>query len=314
MLAQIATPDGPKLQEVDDPQPKPGQALVRIHAAALNRADLFMATGGSHGPAGGVGAVMGLEFAGERVDTGERVMGTHGASYAQYAAVDEGRLIPIPDGMSYEQAACLPVGLNTMHNAVVTNGGLGPGQAILIHGASSGVGLMGLQIAKLMGAGVVIGSSGDAGRRGRLKDFGADLAVDYKDSDWVEQVRAVTGGEGVDVVVDQISGPDFNRTMKATKVLGRIVNVGRLGGQTGEVDFNLHALKRITFIGVTFRTRSKAEVSDVVAKMRADLWAPMAQGKISLPIDQVFAFEALPDALARMSENRHFGKIVLKVS
>jgi NADPH2:quinone reductase len=313
MRAWIGTEQGPQVAELPEPAPKPDQVLVRIHASALNRADLFMSTGGTHGPLGGVGAPLGLEWAGEIVETGQRVMGT-GAGFVEYAAVDPGRVTPIPDGLSFEEAACLPVALQTMHNAVVTHGELQPGQEVLIHGASSGVGLMGLQIAKLMGAGVVIGSSGDAERRSRLADFGADHAIDYRAADWVEQVRAVTLGNGVDVVVDQISGPDFNRTMKATKVQGRIVNVGRLGGQHGEVDFNLHALKRITYVGVTFRTRTREEIAEIVRRMRADLDRHLAAGNLGLPVDSVFEFADLPQALARMSANQHFGKIVLKVT
>jgi NADPH2:quinone reductase len=311
MLAWVGTPDGPKTEEMERPSPAADQVLVRIRAAALNRADLFMASGGTHGPRGGPGAVMGLEWAGQVVETGERVMGT-GAGYAEYAAVDRSRIVPIPEGMPYEEAAGLPVALQTMHDAIVTNGALQLGQSVLIHGASSGVGLMGLQVAKMMGAGVVIGSSGDAVRRARLAEFGADLAVDYGADDWVEQVRGATRGQGVDLAVDQISGPGFNRTMKATRVLGRIVNVGRLGGQHGEVDFNLHALKRITYVGVTFRTRSKDEIAEIVRRMARDLWPALEAGKLRLPVDSVHDFEALPAALERMAANRHFGKVVLK--
>jgi NADPH:quinone reductase len=311
MLAWVGMPEGPKLTETENPVFGEDQVLVRIRAAGLNRADLFMANGGAHGPRGGVGAPLGLEWAGEVVDTGERVMGT-GAGFSEYAAVERHRMLPIPDGMSFEQAAGLPIALQTMHNAVVTHGELKPGQAVLIHGASSGVGLMGLQIARLMGAGVVIGSSGAAERRSRLSDFGAHFAVDYASEGWVDDIRSVTDGQGVDLVVDQISGPGFNRTMKATRVLGRIVNVGRLGGQHGEVDFNLHALKRITYVGVTFRTRSKAEIAEVVRKMTEDLWPALEAGKLSLPIDSVHPFDALPAALEHMAANRHFGKIILK--
>lgn len=313
MRAWIGTPDGPQLTEAENPVFCEDQVLVRIRAAGLNRADLFMASGGTHGPRGGVGAPLGLEWAGEVVDTGERVMGA-GAGYCEYAAVERHRMLPIPDGMSFEEAAGLPVALQTMHDAVITHGKLKPGQAILIHGASSGVGLMGLQIAKLKGAGVVIGSSGNPERRARLTEFGAQFGIDYAAQDWVEDIRAVTDGQGVDVVVDQISGPNFNRTMKATKVQGRIVNVGRLGGQHGEVDFNLHALKRITFVGVTFRTRTKPEVAEIVRRMRDDLWPALEAGQLRLPVDRTYDFGDLPAALEHMAANRHFGKIILKGS
>jgi NADPH2:quinone reductase len=150
-----------------------------------------------------------------------------------------------------------------MHNAVVTNGTLQPGQSVLIQGASSGVGLMALQIAKLKGAKLVIGSSTDAGRRSRLKEFGADLAVDSSDPGWVDQVLQATGGEGVDLIVDQVSGKVANQNLAATKIKGRIVNVGRLGGARAEFNFDLHAARRINYIGVTFRTRSLDEIREI---------------------------------------------------
>jgi NADPH2:quinone reductase len=215
--------------------------------------------------------------------------------------------------MSFETAAGLSVALQTMHDALVTNGGLTAGQSVLIQGASSGVGLMGLQIAKLLGAGLVIGSSTNAARRGRLKDFGADLAVDSSDPAWVDQVLEATGGQGVDLVVDQVSGALLNATMRATRITGRIVNVGRLGGMRADFDFDLHALRRISYIGVTFRTRSKAEVRAINARMRQDLSDALAGGLLELPVDRVFPFENLPLALDHMRGNQHFGKIVLTV-
>ena len=174
--------------------------------------------------------------------------------------------------MNFEEAATLPVALATMHNAVVTNGALQPGQTVLIQGASSGVGLMAMQIAKLKGAKLVIGSSTDATRRGRLKEFGADLAVDSNDPGWVDQVLKATNGEGVDLIVDQVSGPVANQNLKATKVKGRIVNVGRLGGTHGDFNFDLHAARRINYIGVTFRTRSIEEIRDIFTEVQKDIW------------------------------------------
>jgi NADPH2:quinone reductase len=158
----------------------------------------------------------------------------------------------------------------------------------------------------------VIGSSTDASRRARLHELGADLAIDSGDSEWVEQVLAATQGKGVDLIVDQVAGGLANQNLRATRIRGRIVNVGRLGGQRGELDFDLHAMRRITYVGVTFRTRSKLEVREIARRLQADLWADLAAGKLGLPIDCVFAFEQLADALAHMKANRHFGKIVLR--
>jgi NADPH2:quinone reductase len=215
--------------------------------------------------------------------------------------------------MSYEQAATLPVALQTMHNAVVTAGRMAPGEAVMIQGASSGVGLMGLQIAKRMGAGLVIGTSTNAERRARLKDFGADLAIDTRDAGWPDRVLEATGGKGVNLIVDQISGGVANGNLKAAAVLGRIVNVGRLGGNKAEFDFDLHAMKRVDYIGVTFRTRSAEEVREIVRRMRADLWADVAEGRLSLPIDRTFALADVSAAVAHMRANAHFGKVLLKM-
>ena len=148
---------------------------------------------------------------------------------------------------------------------------------MLIQGASSGVGLMAMQIAKFKGAKLVIGSSTDEMRRGRLKDFGADLAVNSKDPAWVEQVLKATDGEGVDLIVDQVSGPVANQNLKATKIKGRIVNVGRLGGTHADFNFDLHAARRINYIGVTFRTRSIEEIREIFNEVRKDIWSAVEE-------------------------------------
>src|SRR5580658_6639638 len=215
MKAYVYGANGAEITDVAKPAPKGTQVLVRVRACGLNRADLGMTKGHVHGSAGGTGTVLGMEWAGEiaelgpeakGVKVGDRVMGSGAAAFAEYTLADHGRLFRNPTNMNFEDAATLPVALATMHNAVVTNGVLQAGQSVLIQGASSGVGLMAMQIAKLKGASLVIGSSTDPGRRARLKDFGADLAVDSGDPGWVEQVLKATKGEGVDLIVDQVSG------------------------------------------------------------------------------------------------------------
>jgi NADPH2:quinone reductase len=216
--------------------------------------------------------------------------------------------------MSYEQAACFPVALQTMHNAIVTAGRLKHGETLLMQGASSGVGLLGMQIGKLMGASLVMGTSTNPARRARLKEFGCDLALDSSDPSWPQEVKRATGGNGVNLIVDLISGGVANGNLEAAALLGRIVNVGRLGGMTGEFDFDLHALKRIDYIGVTFRTRTADEVRDIVRAMRADLWPALEAGKFTLPIDKTFKLDDIAEALAMMRANLHFGKIVLHIA
>ena len=306
--------------DVDTPAPGAGEIRIRVKAAALNRADLLVLAGHQHGAVGGAGAILGLECAGEVESLGagatgfaigDRVMCSARHAIAEYAVTDAGRATKIPDGMSFAEAATLPVALQTMHNALLTAGRLKKGESVLIQGASSGVGLMALKIAKFMGAGLVIGTSTNPERRARLKEFGADLALDSRAPDWVEEARKATGGKGVDLIIDQISGYVANANMQAASVLGRIVNVGRLGGMKGEFDFDLHALKRIDYIGVTFRTRSAQEIRDINNAMRADLLPAAASGALRLPIDRTFAFADADAAFAHMRANAHFGKIVL---
>ncbi|MGA7488834.1 MAG: zinc-binding dehydrogenase [Xanthobacteraceae bacterium] len=320
MKAGVASENGLVVRDIAQPRPKPNEVLVRVRAAALNRADLTTARGLPHGSHGGIGAPVGIEWAGEVVETGaevsglkrgDRVMCSGTGGYAEYAVSDWGRVYLIPDAMGFEHAATLPVSLTTLHNALITAGRLRAGESVLIQGASSGVGLMGLQIAKLTGAKLVIGSSTNDARRARLKEFGADLAVDTRDPAWPEQVLEATGGKGVDLVVDMLSGPLVTQTMKATAMLGRIVNVGRLAGTKAEFDFDLHALRRIDYIGVTFRTRTLEEVREIGRRMRADLWDAVTAGKLALPIDRRFPLDEAPAAQAHMRENKHFGKIVL---
>ena len=197
-------------------------------------------------------------------------------------------------------------------DTVVTAGGMKAGEAVLIQGASSGVGLMGMQIAKAMGAKLVLGSSTNAERRAKLKEFGCDVAIDTTNPAWPQQVLDATGGKGVELIVDQVSGGVANGNLACCAILGRIVNVGRLGGFKGEFDFDLHAMRRISYIGVTFRTRSVEEVREIVRVMKADLWGKIEAGALRLPIDRTFPLEEAAAALAHMKANQHFGKIVLE--
>ena len=260
--------------------------------------DLLMINGRMNGRQGGNSTVIGLEWAGEVVETGsaineyklgDRVMCSGAGGYAEYAKTDWGRVAPIPAGdMSFAEAATFPIALTTMHDALVSNGRLKPGESVLIQGASSGVGLMGLQIAKHLGAALVIGTTRDANKRARLKKFGADFALDPNDPDWPEQAAKAARG-GVDLIVDQISAG---------------VGIGNMQAA---------AVKRIQYIGVTFRTRSIDEVRKINREMRAELWPAVQSGKLGLPIDRTFPLDEAAAALNHMRANTHFGKIVLEV-
>jgi NADPH:quinone reductase len=313
--AVVAGDKGAEIRDLPKPAPAANEVLIKARASSLNRADLLAAARG--------GARLGLECAGEveavgnavtGIKPGDRVLASAAGGFAQFVLTDAGRVHRIPgNNMTYEQAACLPVALQTMHNAVVTAGRMKRGETLLMQGASSGVGLMGMQIGKLLGASLVIGTSTNPQRRARLKEFGCDLALDASDPKWPEAVKKATGDKGADVIVDMVSGAVANQNLEAAAVLGRIVNVGRLGGNTSAFNFDVHALKRIDYIGVTFRTRSLDEIREINRAMRADLWPAVEAGKLSLPIYKTYALDDFAEALALMKANQHFGKIAISI-
>lgn len=323
MKAAILGPQGLEFADLAPPAPGPDEVLVRVRAAALNHADLALLAGRQHGAVGGVGTVLGMEWAGEVLATGarvthlqpgQRVMGSGRGALAEQVLADHGRVLPLPRAeLEFAEAATLPVALQTLHDALVTHGQLMVGQTVLIQGAASGVGLMGLRIARCLGARLVLGASRSAERRARLPEFGAHEAIDITDPSWPEQVRQATDGRGVDLTVDLLSGPVMNGNLAATAIGGRIVNVGRLAGMRSEFDFDLHALRRIHYVGVTFRTRSLQEVRELVQRMRADLWPALQAGQLGLPVAARYPFERTAEAFALLEAKTAFGKIVVEI-
>ena len=306
--------------DLPEPEPGEGELLVRVGAAGLNRADLVMPLRHRHGADASGPAIAGNEFAGtveacgpgaDRFSAGDRVMGFGASAFAELTAVDHRHVFPVPGDMGWQTAAAYPVAVETMHDAIVTNGRLAAGESILFLGAGSGVGIVGIQIAKATGASLVLGASRSRDRRSRLAAFGMDEGIDVTDPGWPETVRALTGGKGVDLIVDMVSGSTVNASMKAAAIRGRIVNVGRLGGMTGEFDFNLHALKRLDYIGVTFRTRSDDEIAAIVDRAWADLGGSIETRALSLPVHAAFPLDAVADAYAEMRRDTHLGKIVI---
>lgn len=325
MFAMVYGPQGASLRDVPIPELGPEDVRVKVAWCGLNRVDLLMSRGSAHGSAGGHGATLGREWAGviEAIGSavpaslrpGQRVMGAAQGSFAQYVKVHWERVIPVPASLSdLKQAACLPIALQTVHDALVTYGRFVAGQTVLIHGASSAVGLMGVNIARYLGAAKIVASSTQAWKRERLVDFGVDLAVNSTNNAWVDTVLEATSGRGVDVVLDMVSGDLVNPTMLATALEGRIINIGRLGGATSSFNFDLHARRRIHYIGVTFRTRTEDEIRKIVTSMQNDLSAALDSGQLSLPVDRWFEISQYNKALEYMASNQQFGKIILRVS
>ena len=304
------------------PAAGPGEVVVRVRAAGLNRADLAMNARHRGGAAAAGPPIAGNEFAGEvaelgqgvtALSVGEPVMGFGASAFAERVAVDARHVLRIPDGLDWEKAASYPTALETMHDAILTHGRLARGETVLIQGAGSGVGMLGLQIAKAMGARLVIAASRSDDRLATLAGHGADAGVNISAEDWPDRVRELTDGKGVDLIVDMVSGATINASMRAAAIRGRIVNVGRLGGMTGDFDFDLHALKRIDYIGVTFRTRTDDEIADIVAKVEADLGPLVAAREICVPVHASFPLERTAEAYAEMRKDGHLGKIVIVI-
>ena len=321
MKAVTLGDDGVEIKELPNPEPTSEQVLVKVKSCGLNRSDLLETQGQSFGHTGGDTKIIGGEFAGEIVELGEgvedlkvgdKVMCRGGSGWAEYAVANHKRAIKFnPEQISWEQAASIQGNLQTMHDAIVTNGKFISGQSVFIQGASSGVGIIGLQIAKALGASLVLGSSTNQNKLSKLSSYGADILIDTSKENWLDKVLDVTEGKGVDVLIDMLSGDFVNKNMEATKINGHLINIGRLAGMNGNFNYDLHAKRRLHYVGTTGRTRSVEENLDVARVANKDLWDHVADGKIRHVIFKTFRLNEASNALNIMNENRHFGKLVL---
>lgn len=323
MRAVIVDPSSGSLTLEDrpDPSPGPGQLLVAVRAAGLNRADLLARTGGyrvgdpTRVPRPFVG---GGELAGEvaavgdgveRWRIGQRVMAM-GPGWAELAVIDADVAIPVPDGYAWEEAGASPVTMLTAHDALRTNGGWQPGESILIHAVTSGVGVAALRLAAHLGAPLVMGTTRSPAKLAQLEALGLHVGIDVTTEALAEAVRRHADG-GVDVVIDNIGASVLADTIDAAAIRGRIVQVGRLGGRRGELDLDELARKRIRLIGVTFRTRTAQERADVVRACLADVGGALAAGHLRPIVDGVFRFDGVEAAQEALGRNEHVGKLVL---
>ena len=321
MKAVTLGDDGVEIKELPNPEPTSEQVLVKVKSCGLNRSDLLETQGQSFGHTGGDTKIIGGEFAGEIVELGEgvedlkvgdKVMCRGGSGWAEYAVANHKRAIKFnPEQISWEQAASIQGNLQTMHDAIVTNGKFISGQSVFIQGASSGVGIIGLQIAKALGASLILGSSTNQNKLSKLSSYGADILIDTSKENWLDKVLDVTEGKGVDVLIDMLSGDFVNKNMEATKINGHLINIGRLAGMNGNFNYDLHAKRRLHYVGTTGRTRSVEENLDVARVANKDLWDHVVDGKIRHVIFKTFRLNEASDALNIMNENRHFGKLVL---
>jgi len=308
-------------EEVDTPGPGPEEVLVRVHATALNRADLLQRKG-KYPPPPGVTDILGLEMAGEVVEAGERVRAAKagdrvcallpGGGYAEYATVREEMLLPVPEKMSLPQAAAIPEAFLTAFQALQWLARLGRGERTLIHAGASGVGTAAIQLARWAGAEPLVTAS--APKHGLCLQLGAALAIDYQTEDFAEAVAAFTGEEGVDVVLDFIGAPYWERNLRCLRTDGRLVLLAYMGGRKADgLDLSLLLRQRLHLMGSTLRARSPAYKSELTQAFRNWAWRGFESGQLHPVVDSVFEWEKAAEAHAYMEANKNQGKIVLEV-
>lgn len=323
MLAiDIQHPGGPEvLVPVSHPIPQPaiGQILIRVEAAGVNRPDIVQRRG-LYPPPPGVSEIPGLEVAGRvaalghgtvRFKLDEEVCAlVAGGGYAEYCVVHESNALPVPQGFSMVEAAALPETFFTVWTNVFQRGGLKGGETVLIHGGSSGIGTTATMLSKAFGATVLV-TVGSEEKREACLALGADLAINYRTQDFVEESKKFTGGKGVDVIVDIIAGDYVARNYKAAALNGRIVQIGVQNGPAKELNLMTMLTKRLTHTGSTLRSRSVPEKALIAQELERQVWPLLNEGKLKPLIFKVFGLEEAAKAHALMESGAHIGKIIL---
>lgn len=323
MKAVIVTkPGGPEnlaVAEVEDPQPGPGQVVLDVVAAGVNRADIMQRMG-FYPPPPGAPEYLGLECSGTVSAVGDGVTAWSvgdqacallaGGGCAQKVAVDARLLMPVPAGVDLVTAAALPEVACTVWSNLVMVARLAAGQVVLLHGGASGIGTMGIQVARAIGATVAV-TAGSAAKLERCAELGAQILVNYREQDFVEQVRAATDGRGADVVLDNMGAKYLARNVDVLAPNGRLVIIGLQGGRRAELDLGVLLPKRGSVHATSLRVRSDAEKAQVVAATLAAVWPLVEAGQVKPVVHEVLPFARIADAHAILERSEHVGKVLL---
>lgn len=320
----ISEPGGPDVLKPEQrpvPLPADNEILIRVAAAGVNRPDLFQRAG-SYPPPMGATDLPGLEVAGtvaavgsnvSRWKTGDRVCAlTPGGGYAEYALVDGSSVLPIPEGLSFVEAAAIPETFFTVWHNVFELGALKQGETLLVHGGASGIGTTAIMLAKAFGAKVIV-TAGTDEKCAACRDLGADTALNYRTTDWVDAVKEATKRQGVNVILDMVGGPYIEKNYQAAAIGGRIVNIAFLQGSRADVDFMRLMMKRLTHTGSTLRAQSLEAKARIASELEANVWPLLAAGKCRPLIHALFPFTEACQAHALLEANVNTGKVVLTI-
>ena len=321
VLREHGGPEVLVITDSADPAPAPEEVLVRVHATALNRADLLQRMGMYPNPFPADDEIPGLEFAGEVIGCGprvtmwrpgDRVMGiVSGGAYAEKLVIHERQAMAVPDGMTWTDAAAIPEVFITAWDALVVQGGLTSGRWAMVHAGASGVGTAAIQICRAIGARVIVTCS--AGKVQACRDLGADAVVDYGSQDFVAEALSVTGGAGVDVILDVIGGEYVEKNVAALAVKGRIIQVGVMAGKPLPFNVGLLLGKRATITGTVLRARPTEEKIAISRRFASEMLPLFSTGAMRPVVDSVHPFVDIAAAHVRMASNANVGKIVVSI-